>query len=278
MLYSLYSVTKEDITVYFLNYRVDSEDFISFSNLMKQRCKIDVINVNVADIDFSQFPIGYHLSIETYFRILAQFILPNSIDRILWLDGDIVVLQDIHDFYYQDFEEKAYVVCRERTNDTEDIINLKKKLGLPESHVYFNAGVMLINLNLLRQTTEMSELLKKCNELKEKVQWFDQDILNCIYEKQLKYDDAQKYNYQLRYDTKIPSKLLREVHILHYNSEFKPWNYQQMNSASIYYWCNKSKLSKEDNASCKLIIKCKIKELVSDLFSFTRGLIKMYFR
>lgn len=270
MLCSLKKNTKEKINAFFLNYRVEEKDISQFMKTMEiYDVNIDIIDVK--EIEFGNYPIAHHLSVETYFRILAQFILPVEIDRILWLDADIVVLKDIAEFYYQDFKGKKYVVCEEKVNDTEYGKDLKRRLGLPDSHRYFNAGVMLMNLKSLREDTNAESIMRECERLRNKVEWFDQDMLNIIYQDQLKYDNPSKYNYQLSHDKYISKTELKNICILHYNTCHKPWKYEEMNEASIYYWKAYSERGKQQKRKAKQVYKSKITEAIDSIKMSIKG-------
>ena len=270
MLCSLKKNTKEKINAFFLNYRVEEKDISQFMKTMElYDVKVDIIDVK--EIEFGNYPIAHHLSVETYFRILAQFILPVETDRILWLDADIVVLKDIAEFYYQDFKGKKYVVCEEKVNDTDYGKDLKRRLGLPDNHRYFNAGVMLMNLKLLREDTNVESIMRECEILKNKVEWFDQDILNIIYQDQLKYDNPSKYNYQLSHDKSIPKTELKNICILHYNTCHKPWKYEEMNETSIYYWKAYSERGKKQKRKAKQVYKSKITEAIDSIKMSIKG-------
>ncbi|WP_407725159.1 glycosyltransferase family 8 protein [Ruminococcus sp. JL13D9] len=271
MLNSLKRNANDEINVFFLNYRVGKEDMNAFSERLQKEFRMHFFEIDVKNIAFGNYPIGYHLSVETYFRILAQFLLPHELDRVLWLDGDIIILKEISDFYSQSFDGMKYVVCEERINNTEQGKELKKKLGLPKEHVYFNAGVMLMNLESLRKETNAEALMRECFKLKDKVEWFDQDILNILYANQLKYDDYYKYNYQIRYDNTIPKDRLKDIHILHYNAEKKPWDYDVINEASLIYWKAKSRCGKKDKSVCKKTFKGKILETIRELTIYVKG-------
>lgn len=274
MLYSLKQNTKEIINAYFLNYRVENNDISQFKTILK-KYKINVEIIDVKGIEFGNYPIAHHLSIETYFRILAQFILPTEIDRILWLDADIIVMKDISAFYNQVFQGKVYIVCEEKVNNTEYGMNLKKSIGLPDDYKYFNAGVMLMNLELLRHISNVESIMRECEKLRNKVEWFDQDMLNILYQNQLKYDDPLKYNYQLGHDKDISKAQLNNICILHYNTRHKPWNYEDINRASLYYWKAYSRRGKREKKEARRIYKNKTTESLSKLFMYFRGWISL---
>ena len=46
---------------------------------------------------------------ETYYRLLAHRLFDEDVEKVLWLDGDIIVTGSLCDFYEQDFHGKLYI-------------------------------------------------------------------------------------------------------------------------------------------------------------------------
>lgn len=237
MLYSLRYHTKDSITVYLLNHRLTSNEISSFTETLQNKCNINVVSIDVSDTALDELPIGdLNFSIEMYYRIIAQFVLPKELDRILWVDADIIALNDISDFYYLDFEEKLYVVCQDRYADKPWVTTIKEKIDLPSMHLYFNSGVLLVNLVLLRKTTNLTDIINTCNTMADRLTYPDQDILNYLYAGKVKYAEWQKYNYQLFNDKEIPKDVKDSVVLLHYTGPNKPWKWENISRTAIPYW------------------------------------------
>lgn len=238
MLFSLKRNTKEPIVVYLLKHSLPQDQITRFKQYLEHECGITLSVIEVDSAFFDTFPMGSYFSIEMYFRILAQFLLPESLERILWLDSDIIILKDIGAFYHQSFNGMKYVVCSDNNTDSQFLTTeiQKERFGLPEEHEYFNSGVMLMNLPLLRQETNTETILRKCLELKDKLLYPDQDILNALYFGQVKYADRKIYNNRPWGRAKIPKEELAQTAIFHYAGQNKPWLYRCMNNASKIYW------------------------------------------
>ncbi|HPX32286.1 MAG TPA: glycosyltransferase family 8 protein [Erysipelotrichaceae bacterium] len=235
-LFSLSLFTNSNVTVYLMNHSLDGQDVISLKEYLKEKCNFNLIEIDVKKTALDSFPVYLHLSIETYYRLLAQFLLPDTVDRILWLDADVIIFKDITDFYNQDFDEQLLIACADVNHNRQDILNVKKEIGISQNHLYFNAGIILFNLEKLRKETTKQEILNTCQKLKSKVVFMDQDILNYLYQCKVKYENPKKYNYQLTNDPLIEKKDLEDIHILHYSGPNKPWDYKQFNKTSKYYW------------------------------------------
>lgn len=237
MLFSLRMHTNEDVTVFLLNHSLNESEVQQFEKYLTSKCKMSLAVIDMSETALDQLPLGnLHFSIEMYYRILAQFVLPDTVDRILWLDADIVLLNDPSEFYFQDFDEMKYVVCADSMNASKYVQECVSKLSLPGTHIYFNSGVMLMNIEKLRQSTNIEYIIEQCHRLSDRLTYPDQDILNYLYSKQVKYADWKKYNYQLTHIKRIPEHEESDIVVLHYSGAVKPWNYSGITNASKYYW------------------------------------------
>lgn len=239
MLYSLYMHTKESIDVYILNSSLSALEILSFSEYLKTKCSIIVREIKINEKIFESFPIG-PLSKEAYYRVVAHYYLPQDLDRVLWLDSDIIVMKDIADFYNQSFNGKKMIVCPDRCNYSDYGNHIKNKLGFSEKYLYFNSGVMLINLKLLRLEKSQDELLSECISIVDIIENHDQDLLNYLYSDSVAYEDSHIYNFQVLGEKSISKDECNRIAILHYAGREKPWEYSHINSLSKYYWRVKS--------------------------------------
>lgn len=109
-------------------------------------------------------------SIEIYYRILIPWLLPDSVDRALWLDSDIIISGDIAPFYHLDLVEHCIAACEDggcinRKTRGQD----NDRLGLDGKHRYFNSGVLLMNLNLIRRRFSQEEVCTLAVRIREKL-------------------------------------------------------------------------------------------------------------
>ncbi|MBP2660068.1 MAG: glycosyl transferase family 8 [Firmicutes bacterium] len=126
---------------------------------------------------------------------MAPYILPESIDRILYLDADIIINGSLHELYEQDFEGAYAAVIKDRFDFCDEVVLQKQKLGMIDSDVYFNSGVMLMNLSVFRENIKLNDIMEFIEEHRDKLFYFDQDILNCLLLEHKKLCDLQ-YNFQ----------------------------------------------------------------------------------
>lgn len=226
MLTSLYENNKENrITVYVLHSELTEEQIAEFQKLAENYGG-KVVSVYVDRDKFSdQLPTTTEWSLETYYRLMMPDLLPETVERILYLDVDIIVNQNLWEFYSQDFEGKLFCVCR-------DVLELKMEQHrqifskfLEQGFVYFNAGVMLWNMEEIRKKYHFADYMKLAEQLEYKMMAPDQDLLNYYHWREVKYADAAVYNQFARAahnQGKSYEDVKNQVAILHYAGT-KPW-------------------------------------------------------
>lgn len=168
--------------------------------------------------------------VEVYFRLLLPDLLPEEVDRILYLDSDIIVNQELRSFYQTDFAGKLIIGCRDLAliNLTiEDCLQNRSKCLKPlfEGHRYINSGVLLIHMQELRRKYSFQDYMKLAEELDYRIFAPDQDLINYLHRDEIGYADEWRYNFLTwigannGYDYERTN---REVSILHYAGQ-GPW-------------------------------------------------------
>ena len=236
MLYSLKKYNS-DFTVYFLNKSLSPRKMKKFQTYLKKKINCDCVEINMDEALYENLPINYErISLETYSRLFAQFYLPEELDRIIWLDADVICLKNIEDIYFQDFDNKSII-------GTIDIAEIgvkeeyQDKLGLDlgGKHHYINAGIIIFNLKKIRETTTVQSISELCTELKDVIKYQDQDIINVLYKGDMKYE-SKYFNYLLFYTEFIEKEELEKISFFHYVEKEKPWRIKSNNAFSSYWW------------------------------------------
>ena len=127
-------------------------------------------------------------TVAMFYRFFIPHVLPVNINKIIYLDSDIIVNLDIAELWRVELGNKILGVVPEISNrdDVEKILPLVAD-GLVKIDDYFNSGVLLMNLNVLRGEEET--ILRGIKFIGENPQYnfFDQDILNyCFSTRSLK--------------------------------------------------------------------------------------------
>lgn len=151
-----------------------------------------------------------YLSVEMYFRLL----LPNILDlkRVLYLDVDVIVVDDILELFSLNIG-KFGMAARPYDNNLKWVVDRNHSIGLPSHHRYFNSGVLLLDLEILRANNNFS----KARELIFKeVKMHDQEALNIVF-KDNYIPLNPKYNWTLHQQNVEFSPA-----IIHFTGKYKP--------------------------------------------------------
>ena len=257
------------VDIYIMHQELKAEDISMLKSLTRKMCDGTVYEIKMNSEFLKGAKILSHFSIEMYYRIFASEFLPASLDRILWLDADLVVLKDLKGLYFTDLDGMSVAVCghRERVPD-EPVMNTTgvERLGLKKDDVYFNSGVLLMNLDKIRKNFIKEDVLKLIYEKEKLLVNPDQDILNLLYQDDKLVLDWRIYNFQAHFDWNYPNEkqwLEHSAAIVHYVGPFKPWVHTSSHFSYRYYWKNYfmhgSKLNYVKNAVVKFIFSLYIK-------------------
>lgn len=147
-----------------------------------------------------------HFTIGAFYRFFIPFVLSMTIEKAIYLDGDIIVTFDINEFWQINLEDKPLGVVNCFP------IGLR---GIVKDKDYFNSGVLLMNLNVLRNEYEtVREGMKFFSENPQHLKWGDQDLLvYCFGARAMKL--PKKFNYQVQYNARV-NKELPGKKIYHY--------------------------------------------------------------
>ena len=221
----------EHIDAYLLHSELDQGD-IAFIEEAVRDYDITIHPVFVDKNKFSdRLPHNDQWSLETYYRLLMLELLPDTVDRALYLDGDMVINKSLQDLYHLDFEEATIIAC-------DDVcgLNLPEKYGPKHNEMfreayengyrYFNAGVMLLNISKMREHYSFQAYLDAINAWNYQMEAPDQDILNWVHWREVAYVDCMVYDLFARvaHNAEITYEEVKDnVAIIHFAGE-KPWN------------------------------------------------------
>lgn len=180
----------------------------------------------------NNFPLGKqtantYVSLATYFRLFVLECLPSTIDKLLYLDCDVVVADDIQELWNKSFDEGTCLYALEERKDL--VIDGCKRLSYPLKDSYFNAGILLFSLCQLRKHFELKEVPAFIDS--HRVIFHDQDVLNGFLH-------AHKRFFELKYNVMdihlikhaiLPERYrgsvdaLQHPVVVHFSGPLKPW-------------------------------------------------------
>ena len=230
------------VDIYLIHNELDSQDIAETMELLKRKCNGNLHEIKVPKNFLEGAKVNEHFSIEMYYRIFATELLPKNLDRILWLDADIVIIKNLEDLYYLDLQGYSIAACghREKDEEKKEINELAcQRLGLDRDTVYFNSGVILMELNKIRKNFNKSAIMDLIYRMEKVLVNPDQDVLNIIYQHDVLVLDENIYNYQVHYDWEsINEKMFVQEHtaIIHYVGPAKPWKPTTYHFTYEFYW------------------------------------------
>ncbi|MCL2661753.1 MAG: glycosyltransferase family 8 protein [Oscillospiraceae bacterium] len=134
--------------------------------------------------------VSYHESKAPYYRLFIDELLPQSIERILYIDSDSVVTGSLSGLESFIFEPDK--VCAMKRDPV--FAEYKISIGLNENDVYYHSGVMLFDLNNWRRLKCSDLLIKEIKEGRARYRLPDQDLLSRALNKNIQTLDL-KYNF-----------------------------------------------------------------------------------
>lgn len=164
----------------------------------------------------------------TYARLLIPRIFPSDVSRVLYLDSDVLVLGDLAPLWETELDGAVAGAVLDDWLDPLLKCGDPRIEGIPRVRNYFNAGVLLIDLQLWRRESISErglDYLKRCRH----TYYADQDALNFACDGRWKILD-RRWNYQdhrrVRI-TDIPPE--QRPKIVHFITEKKPWDTREGN-------------------------------------------------
>lgn len=191
-------------------------------------------------VDVTKFPCfpntakGASVTQAAYYRLLISEILPKTIQKVLYMDGDIIVRHSLLPLWNTDLKDYPLGAVIDSIGDNPEFyqrLNYSPKLG------YFNSGVMLINLEYWREHEVVKDFLGILKEYGDNLKFWDQDVLNISFSEN-KFLLPIKYNFmsgflwmQAQYSSKYENEVLearKDPVIVHFAGS-KPWEAYQRN-------------------------------------------------
>lgn len=169
-----------DITIHIIGMNLNDISKTSLKDIAENRGAIIYFyNIDKAYLDeFNLVMDGpKHINISTYIRLFAPEILPVDVDKILYLDCDLIIVGNLSELWNTDIEN--YSVAGVIDAPTFRSVTYQR-LNYSSECSYINAGVLLINLKYWRDNNVQSKLLKYVADNSANIVYHDQDVINGV--------------------------------------------------------------------------------------------------
>ena len=177
-----------------------------------------------------------HVNRAAYLRLLIPELVPGNVDRVIYLDTDLVVLDDIQELWDMDLGGKPLGAVPDLGILASSRMRRQKEetLGIKEGKLYFNSGVMVMDLKAWRENQYGPQVIRCVEE--GNFRHHDQDGLNKVFQ-----DNWQPL--PLRWNVippvfTLPVKVLKKSRwrnlalealerpaVFHWAGRYKPWEF-----------------------------------------------------
>ncbi|MDR2590993.1 MAG: glycosyltransferase family 8 protein [Oscillospiraceae bacterium] len=197
----------------------------NFYKLLNQFQGTEIEYIIVGD-RFDNAFISNHITIESYYRLLISELLPE-LDKCIYLDVDIIACDDLTELWNYEIGNSIIAGVRDALASKERYKDLK----IPSPERYIQAGVLIINLKVIKNESLLSKFIE---QIKNEYQYHDQDVLNKVCYNRITllplrfnvcfYLAVSKGDLESYYSPIEVEDALNNPVIIHYAGGIKPWN------------------------------------------------------
>lgn len=243
---SIMTKTKSKVCFFVINDNISDNKI----NKLKETAAVFNAEINFISVPEEKFKNVYlsgHVSRAAYFRLALPDILPEDVEKAIYLDVDLLVYDDIKKLWQVDLQNIPLAavpdygimasgrLCRQKA----DVI------GLPVGEKYFNSGVLIINLKEWRKENYTKQILEIINS--NQFPHHDQDALNKLF--MYKWKDLDlRWNVIPPVFNLFPKVLMNSKFrknavaaknnpgIIHYAGRYKPWEFSYHQDFNDMYY------------------------------------------
>ena len=173
-------------------------------------------------------------------RLFIPYFIPEEIEYVLYLDVDMIVLDDVTKLFENDLKEKVIAAVLDPRIITFDnswggVLNYES-LGLPGDTRYFNTGLLLMNTKKWRDQDVTRKIIDCIDNNKKYANYPDQYGLNVVLANQwFELDPAWNHFSTISIDHN-PSL----IHFVERKPIYQSYNYSEAFKKLFYYYLGKT--------------------------------------
>ena len=235
--------------VYLLHSSIPDKAVESTRKILQQSGELHM--VKATDIGLSDAPTTARYPQEIYYRIFAAKYLPDCLDRILYLDPDIIVNGSVKELYDINLDDYFFAAASHTGPFLRKFNEIR--LDMDDDAPYINSGVMLMNLKRLREEQNYNDVFEFIEKRKMLLMLPDQDIISSLYGSKILALDSFKYNMTERlfmlhmpFEKDLDLDWVRKNSIIiHYCGKNKPWKDNYLGQLDVFYSETAKKISEK---------------------------------
>ena len=196
----LFSVSKyvSDLTVHIIYDNLSDKSIHELEDFMVKN-KIGDLKTyyfDTKELNLSVIKTEY-ITTTCYFRLYAPYII-KDVDRLLYLDPDIICRGNLEELMNLDMGDKIIAACPNMLKLKSKFLKniILRNLRLPNDTTYINSGVLLIDMQKYREFLPIEKLNQFLQHNTSILEYHDQDTINCLFLGKIYFLD-QTYNYQI---------------------------------------------------------------------------------
>lgn len=197
--------------------------------------------------DFEGLYLSHQYSLATYYRLMLGRLLPSEVRKCIYLDCDMVVCDDIEKLWREDLQGRPLgaVIDYGLMVSAKTFAEKCRDLGLESRSLYFNAGMLVIDLDSWRRV-DMDKTAMKLAQSR-RFRSHDQDVLNLLFKDNWTPLSARWNCMPALYGFNLKLFMHRRRFlglsdarkcpgILHFAGRYKPWEYPEAAGFSDGYY------------------------------------------
>jgi lipopolysaccharide biosynthesis glycosyltransferase len=220
---------RDDLTFWLLTTsQVTADRAESLRDQAEGRARLEFLAVDdrYRSLPASQLDLCRYISTAMYLRLFLPQLLPSRVDRLLYLDADVLVNGDLAALWDVPLGDAPLAAVRD---------NLARSMGYeggvpgagPEvrgSAPYFNSGVLLMNLPAWRRLEITDRCLRYLVEHRDRLRFPDQDALNLVcYDRWVRLKSIWNDTILWWLKADDHATVRQSVRITHFVGPVKPW-------------------------------------------------------
>lgn len=233
-----------------------------------------------------------HFRTSIFYRIYIPYLLPKSISKVIYLDADTIINANITSLWECDISDYKLAAVPEPSTLQEPIeLRYKQRLDLGINSYYFNSGVLVMNLDLIRNSDLLVDAIYLNNTMK--LNFPDQDILNAIFPDYLMLDPKfnsmwvqgnpigigylktlETIGRESPYNAEVVRRSINEPSIIHYLTSHKPWLFPGVFSLHKNTWWsyyNKTFYKSDESMSVLQILSKGLDTFIKENSTLSKG-------
>lgn len=208
-----------------LHTNVSEEKKKSILKYKRDNISIEFVDLNyyIEKVKDKLYTRDYY-TMTTYFRLFIPDLYPQ-LDKALYLDSDIIILADIAELYHTEMGDNLVAAAPDDIIQNNKVFQeyAEKVVGVADYRRYFNAGVLLMNLDKLREFKFQEKFMYLLSTVKFSVAQ-DQDYLNRLCKGRVKLISTAWDRMPMPTD-KVKTE---DIKLIHFNFAYKPWHFEDV--------------------------------------------------